>query len=68
MAFFSLTRRATLAGKFIRQFVITYYFADKSISIYEQEIKNNGFTPGKFIEKMKYKNQRGKLISRQQAF
>lgn len=44
-----------------RLFIISYYMADKSVHIYENEIKNNGFTPGKFIEKMKYRNQRGSL-------
>lgn len=41
-----------------RNFVIIYYLADKSVHIYENEVKNNGFTPGKFIEKMKYKNMK----------
>lgn len=47
-----------------RNFVITFFLADKSIYIYENEIKNNGFMPGKFIEKTRYRNVKGNLIRR----
>lgn len=39
-----------------RRFVITFYLGDKTLMIYEKQIRNSGFGGGKFLEKMKYKN------------
>ena len=49
-----------------RRFVITFFFNDNTLMIYEPEVKNNGFKPGKFLEKNAYKNMRG-LIKRRRA-
>ena len=39
-----------------RRFIISFYLADDSISIYEPAQKNSGIIPGKFLERRKYKN------------
>lgn len=40
-----------------RRFIISYYLADDTISIFESKQKNSGFTEGKFLERKKYKNR-----------
>lgn len=39
-----------------RRFIISFYLADDSISIYEPAQKNSGIIEGKFLERRKYKN------------
>jgi len=39
-----------------RRFIISFYLADDSISIYEPAQKNSGIIEGKFLERKKYKN------------
>lgn len=39
-----------------RRFILTYYLADDTISIYEKAQRNSGFIGGKFLERMKLKN------------
>jgi hypothetical protein len=39
-----------------RRFIISFYLADDTISIYEPAMKNSGIIPGKFLERGKYKN------------
>merc|ERR1712167_291996 len=39
-----------------RRFIISFYLADDSISIYEPEQKNSGIVPGAFLKRRKYKN------------
>lgn len=39
-----------------RRFILTYYLADDSVSIFEQPGRNTGFICGKFLERSKYKN------------
>lgn len=41
---------------FDRRFIISFYLADDSISIYEPAQKNSGIMEGKFLERRKYKN------------
>ena len=42
-----------------RRFVITFFFNNNTLMINEPEVKNNGFKPGKFLEKNVYKNAQG---------
>ena len=39
-----------------RRFIISFFLADDSISIYEPAQKNSGIMEGKFLERRKYKN------------
>ena len=39
-----------------RRFIISFYMADDSISIYEPAQKNSGIIPGAFLKRRKYKN------------
>ncbi len=39
-----------------RRFIITYYMADDTISIFEKPDRNTGFTAGKFLERSRLKN------------
>ena len=39
-----------------RRFIISFYLADDTISIYEPSQKNSGIEPGAFLERRKYKN------------
>jgi len=39
-----------------RRFIISFYLADDTISIYEPAQKNSGIIPGKFLHKKKYRN------------
>jgi hypothetical protein len=39
-----------------RRFIISFYLADDTISIYEPAQKNSGIIPGKFLHRNKYKN------------
>lgn len=40
-----------------RKFIISFFLADDSISIFEPAQKNSGIIEGKFLERGKYKNQ-----------
>ena len=39
-----------------RRFIISFYLADDSISIYEPAVKNSGIIEGPFLKRNKYKN------------
>lgn len=39
-----------------RRFIISFYLADDSISIYEPAVKNSGIIEGPFLRRYKYKN------------
>jgi hypothetical protein len=39
-----------------RRFIISFFLADDSISIFEPATKNSGIIEGKFLERAKYKN------------
>ena len=39
-----------------RKFIVSFFLADDSISIYEPAQKNSGIMEGKFLERRKYKN------------
>ncbi len=39
-----------------RRFIIAFYLADDTISIFEPSQKNSGVMEGKFLERRKYKN------------
>lgn len=39
-----------------RRFIISFYLADDSISIYEPAVKNSGIIEGPFLRRNKYKN------------
>jgi hypothetical protein len=39
-----------------RRFIVSFFLADDSISIYEPAQKNSGILEGKFLERRKYKN------------
>lgn len=39
-----------------RRFIISFYLADDTISIYEPAIKNSGIIEGPFLRRNKYKN------------
>ena len=39
-----------------RRFIISFFLADDSISIFEPAMKNSGIIEGKFLERRKYKN------------
>lgn len=39
-----------------RKFIISFFLADDSISIFEPAQKNSGIIEGKFLERRKYKN------------
>lgn len=40
-----------------RRFIISYYLADDTLSIFEPAQKNSGVVEGKFLERRKYKNK-----------
>jgi EF-hand domain-containing protein 1 len=40
-----------------RRFIISYYLADDTLSIFEPAQKNSGIQEGKFLERRKYKNK-----------
>ena len=39
-----------------RRFIITFYLADDTLSVYEKSQRNNGHVAGKFLERRKVKN------------
>ena len=39
-----------------RKFIVAFYLADDTISIFEPTQKNSGVMEGKFLERRKYKN------------
>lgn len=39
-----------------RRFIVSFFLADDSISIFEPAQKNSGIIEGKFLERSKYKN------------
>lgn len=39
-----------------RRFIISFYLADDSISVYEPAVKNSGIIEGPFLRRNKYKN------------
>lgn len=39
-----------------RKFVLTYWMADEGVMVYEEAVRNSGFSPGKFMEKAHIKN------------
>ena len=41
---------------FDRRFIISFYLADDTISIYEPAQKNSGIIPGAFLKRNRYKN------------
>lgn len=41
---------------FDRRFIISFYLADDTISIFEPAQKNSGIIEGAFLERKKYKN------------
>ena len=47
-----------------RRFIVSFFLADDSISIFEPAQKNSGIIEGKFLERAKYKNtDRGTFIT-----
>lgn len=42
-----------------RRFVISYFLADNTLSIYEPPKRNSGIAEGKFLERRKYRNTTG---------
>ena len=42
-----------------RRFIISYYLADNTVSVYEPPVRNSGIEQGKFLERKKYKNVTG---------
>lgn len=42
-----------------RRFIISYYLADNTVSIYEPLKRNSGVVEGKFLERGRYKNVTG---------
>lgn len=54
----------TETGDVNRRFIVTLFINDNTLMIYEPEVKNNGFKPGKFLERAAYKNIPGEFIRR----
>lgn len=54
-------KKITVKGLLIRKFIISFYFNDNTVMIYEQEVFNSGFKNGTFLEKGLYKNLTGGL-------
>ena len=48
----------------MRKFILSFYFNDNSLMIYEPEGQNTGFKSGKFLERGIYRNEQGLLIRR----
>ena len=42
-----------------RRFIVSYYLADNTLSIYEPYKRNSGISEGKFLERGRYKNSTG---------
>lgn len=42
-----------------RRFIITFYLADDTISVFEPQQRNSGIVEGKFLERRKYKSNSG---------
>jgi len=42
-----------------RRFIISYYLADNTVSIYEPFKRNSGIVEGKFLERKRYKSVSG---------
>ena len=42
-----------------RRFIISFYLADDTISVFENQQRNSGFMEGKFLERKKYKSITG---------
>lgn len=51
-----------------RRFVVTYYMADDTVSIFEKVIRNSGFVGGKFLERSRMRDAAGDFIKPQDFF
>lgn len=51
-----------------RQFVIAFYLADDTVSVYEPPVKNSGVVSGKFLERGRYKREGGAGYFRPEDF
>ncbi len=56
---FTAKLNTTIPEDIERRFIISYYLADNTLSIYEPNKRNSGIVEGKFLERRKYKNETG---------
>eukprot|EP00941_MAST-03F_sp_MAST-3F-sp1_P003003 g3003.t1 len=52
----------------MRKFVITFFLADDTISIFEPQNRNSGIVGGKFLKRQKLRNSRGAYFQPQDFF
>jgi len=56
---FTAKMNTTVPEDIDRRFIISYYLADNTLSIYEPYKRNSGIAEGKFLERGKYPNVTG---------
>lgn len=56
---YSAKLNTTVQEDMERRFIISYYLADNTVSVYEPPVRNSGIEQGKFLERKKYKNVTG---------
>lgn len=56
---YSAKLNTTIPEDMERRFIISYFLADNTLSVYEPPVKNSGIEQGKFLERKKYKNVTG---------
>jgi len=56
---FTAKLNTTIPEDLERRFIISYFLADNTLSIYEPNKRNSGIVEGKFLERSKYKNASG---------
>jgi hypothetical protein len=56
---YSAKLNTTIQEDLERRFIISYYLADNTVSVYEPPVRNSGIEQGKFLERKKYKNVTG---------
>jgi hypothetical protein len=56
---YSAKLNTTIPEDLERRFIVSYFLADNTVSVYEPPVRNSGIGQGKFLERKKYKNVSG---------
>lgn len=56
------------SGDKVRQFVVSFYLSDNTLSIYEMAVPNSGFRPGKFLQRTRVRNSFTKKFFEEKDF
>ncbi|OHS94468.1 hypothetical protein TRFO_11079 [Tritrichomonas foetus] len=59
---------SNFSGDKVREFVLSYYLCDQTMSMFEMAVPNSGFRPGKFLQRQRVKNPKTKDFFAPSAF